>query len=163
MWLRGACLAATLWLGATAARADCDHFRWSLAREKAWFAASPEPIEAGASVASDGRAFEVALKPGEAAVYALPLKQAAKAGEFGGVVRVAAIAKAGLYQVTVSREAWVDVIQNDARAKTRNVSRQRDCAAFAKSVRFELAAGPAALQFSGVKAPTIAFALAAAP
>ena len=31
-------------LSSAAARADCDHFKWSLAREKVWFAASPAPI-----------------------------------------------------------------------------------------------------------------------
>ena len=74
-----------------------------------------------------------------------------------------AIPKAGLYEVTLSREAWMDVIQNNARAKSRNVSRQRDCAAMRKSVRFDLAAGPAALQISGVDNPAIAFAFAASP
>ena len=55
------------------------------------------------------------------------------------------------------------MIQNQVRAGTRNVSRQRDCPTFAKSVRFELAAGPAVLQFSGVTVPKLDFAFAAAP
>ena len=42
-------------LSSAAARADCDHFKWPLAREKAWFAASPAPIDAGAEIARRGR------------------------------------------------------------------------------------------------------------
>jgi hypothetical protein len=156
-----AVVAAALLCGAGAARADCDHFKWSLAKEKTWFALSPEP--AGAEIAPAERVFELALKAGDAAAFVVPLKKPMAAGEYGGVVRISAIPKAGLYQVTLSREAWVDVIQNQARARTRNVSRQSDCPAFAKSVRFELAAGPAVLQISGVAAAKVAFAFAAAP
>jgi hypothetical protein len=148
-------------LGAGAARADCDHFKWSLAREKTWFTQASEP--AGPEIAPAERVYELALKTSDAAGFVVPLKKPMAAGEYGGVVKIAAVPKAGVYQVTLSREAWVDVIQNQARAKTRNVSRQTDCPAFAKSVRFELAAGPAVLQISGVAAQKVAFAFAAAP
>jgi hypothetical protein len=158
---RVAGIVLALLLSGGAARADCDHFKWSLAREKAWFASAPEP--AGPEIAPGEKAYELALKQGDAAGFALPLKKPMAAGEYGGVVRIASVPKAGLYQVTLSREAWVDVIQNQARARTRNVSRQRDCPSFAKSVRFELAAGPAVLQISGVAAPKLGFAFTAAP
>ena len=158
---RVAGIVLALLLSGGAARADCDHFKWSLAKEKAWFALSPEP--AGAEIAPAERAVELALKQGDAAGFVLPLKKPMGPSEYGGVVHIAALAKAGLYQVTLSNEAWVDVIQNQARARTRNVSRQSDCPAFAKSVRFELAAGPAVLQISGVAAPKLAFAFTAAP
>jgi hypothetical protein len=150
-------------LSSAAARADCDHFKWSLAREKAWFAATPAPIDAGSEIAVADQAFTLTLKPNDAAGYLLALTKPAAQGTYGGVVKLALIPKGGVYEVTLSREGWIDVIQNNARAKSRNVSRQRDCAAMRKSVQFQLAAGPAALQISGVEAPTIAFALASAP
>ena len=37
---------------AAPAYADCDHFKWPLAREKAWFAAAPAPVDAGAEIAA---------------------------------------------------------------------------------------------------------------
>jgi hypothetical protein len=153
-----------LWIaGATTALADCDHFKWPLEREKAWFAQAPKPIEAGAEIALAEQAFQLGLKPSEAAGYLLPLKKPAAAGTYGGVVKVAAIAKAGTYEVTLSREAWVDVIQNQARAKSLNVSRQRDCETIRKSIKFERKTGPAALQISGVDSASIVVSLAAAP
>jgi hypothetical protein len=148
-------------IGAASARADCDHFKWPLVQEKAWFAQTPQQVEAGGGIAASG-AYEVALKPESAAGYVVAPKTLTS-GAFGAILRVADIPKAGLYQLTMSSEAWVDVIQNGAAARTRNVSRQRDCPSFKKSVRFLLAAGPAVVEFSGVAAPSIAFSLAAAP
>jgi hypothetical protein len=159
--MRGGLWGAALLLSVSAAHADCDHFKWSLAQEKAWFAAAPEPVETGAEIAPGARAYQVALKPEAAANFPLPPKKKTP-GAFGAVVSLAAL-KPGLYQVTLSREAWVDAIQNNARARTRNVSRQRDCPTFAKSVRFQLESGPALLEFSGVAAPSLVFALAPAP
>jgi hypothetical protein len=150
-------------LSSAAARADCDHFKWSLAREKVWFAASPAPIDAGSEIAVADEAFALTLKPNDAAGYLLALTKPAAPGTYGGVVKLALIPKGGVYEVTLSREGWIDVIQNNARAKSRNVSRQRDCAVMRKSVQFQLAPGPATLQISGVEAPTIVFALAPAP
>ena len=159
--MKRAAFAVVLLIGAGSARADCDHFKWPLAQEKAWFAQTPEPIAAGGAIAKATGAYELALKPESAAGYVVAPKTLT-AGAYGAVLR-ADIAKAGLYQVTLSREAWVDVIQNGARARTRNVSRQRDCPKFKKSVRFLLAAGPAVIEFSAVTAPSIAISLAAAP
>ena len=159
MRLSGVLLAALLAGGP--ARADCDHFKWSLAQEKAWFAAAPEPVDSGGDVAAAPHAYEVTLKAGEAASFALPPKTPVPANEFAGAVKLAAVTKPGLYQVTVSREAWVDAVQNQKRVRSANVSRQRDCPAFAKSVRFELEAGPAVLQFSGVSAASLVFSVAA--
>ena len=109
--MRGAVLVALL-LGTSAARADCDHFKWGLAQEKAWFAASPAPLAAGAEAAVGARAYEVALKPEEAAEFVEPPRKKTP-GAYGGMARTPALAK-GLYQITLSREAWVDVIQNGA-------------------------------------------------
>jgi hypothetical protein len=164
--MRGLAFAITLALfvlPSAMARADCDHFKWPLAREKAWFAASPAPIDAGSQIALADQAFTLTLKPNDAAGYLLAVTKPAAAGTYGGVVKLAQIPKEGLYEVTLSREGWIDVIQNNARVKSRNVSRQRDCAAIRKSVQFQLAAGPAALQISGVDAPAIVFALASTP
>ncbi len=147
---------------ATPARADCDHFKWPLARERAWFAAGAEPLEAGAEIGPGEQAYALTLKPGEAAGYVLASKKPV-AGTFGAVVRLKAIAKPGIYQVTLSREAWIDLIQSGVSARSRNVSRQNDCAAIHKSVRFQLEAGPAILQISGVDAPGIDFAVAPSP
>ena len=146
----------------TPARADCDHFKWPLARERAWFAAAPEPLDAGAEIGPADQAYALTLKPGDVAGYVLPPKKPV-GGTFGAVVRLKAIPRPGLYQVTLSREAWIDLIQSGVSARSRNVSRQNDCDGVRKSVRFELEAGPAILQISGVDAAALQFAVAPAP
>jgi hypothetical protein len=149
---------ALFWLVAGPAYADCEGFKWSVAGEKTWFAAAPEPLDAGGA-AETARAYEIALKPAAQAEFAVAPKQAANPGEFGGVVRVE-IARAGTFQVTTTREVWVDVVQGGALERVRGVSRQRDCPSFVKSVRFTLRAGPATIQFSRSKEATLGFAVA---
>jgi hypothetical protein len=153
--------ALALTLAATAARGDCDHFKWSLAPEESWFSQSPEPIDSGGELTAGPHAYELALKPEDAMNFVEPPTKRTPGG-FGAVVRVAALPKPGLYQITLSREAWVDIVQNGARARSQNVSRQRDCPAFVKSVRFVLAAGAATLQLSGVTDASIDLAFAPA-
>jgi hypothetical protein len=157
--MRGIWIVALL-IGTTAARADCDHFKWSVAQEKAWFAQAPEPVDAGGEIAL-GHAYEVALKPEDKAEFIEPPKKQTP-GAYGGVLKLN-IDKPGLYQITLSREAWVDVLQGGVKARTKNVSRQRDCASFVKSVRFDLAAGALALEVSAATAPSLTLSLAPAP
>jgi len=145
------------------ARADdasgCEKFKWSIAHERAWFAANPKPVAAGADVASGDGAYAVALVAGDAAVFPVSPERPPKVGTFGGVVKTN-IPKAGLYQVTLSDEAWIDVVQNGARVKSSDFSGQKACPGVRKSVRFDLAAGPATLQISNAENAKINLAIA---
>ncbi len=151
-------LFALFLLGVSPAYAECDGFKWNVAGEKTWFAAAPEPVNAGGA-AQTARSYEVALKPAAQAGFAVEPKQAANAGEFGGIVRVE-IARAGTWQVTTTREVWTEVVQDGALQRVRGVSRQRDCPSFVKSVRFILRAGPAVIQFSRSKEAALGFVVA---
>ena len=138
--------------------ADCDGFKWTVAGEKAWFAVAPEPVDAGGSVQT-ASAYEVALKPAAQAGFAVEPARAPGPGEFGGVVSVE-IARAGIYQVTTTREVWVDVVQDGSLQRVRGVSRRRECPLFVKSVRFTLRAGRAVIQFSRAKEAALGLAVA---
>lgn len=74
---------------------------------------------------------------------------------FGGIIQLPAIAKPGLYQVTLSDEAWIDVVQNGPYARSIGSTGRSDCPGLRKSVRFELDAGPIVVQLSGVMAEKI--------
>ena len=84
----------------------CDKFKWSISRERAWFAAGPKPIDAGAEVKLADEAYLVALVADDSAGFAVAPERAPKAGAFGGVMKFA-IDKPGLYEVTLSDEGWV--------------------------------------------------------
>ncbi len=85
-------------------------------------------------------------------------ERAPAAGSYAAVLNVPKL-DAGLYQVTVSAEAWIDVAQNGALVKSSAFSGQHDCDGVRKSVRFPLAAGPATLEISNAHADHIMVAI----
>jgi hypothetical protein len=139
----------------------CDQFKWSVARERAWFAAARKPAASGTTIAV-GEGYAIALQPDESIAFPLPPERAPKAGGFGATLGIAAIDKPGVYQITLSDEAWLDVIQGAAELKSAGFSGQKDCPGARKSVRFELSAGPATLQLSNAAGAAINLAIAPA-
>jgi hypothetical protein len=142
-------------------KTGCDQFKWSIARERGWFA-DVKPAASGAAIAV-GQGYAVALQPSDSVAFAKPPERAPKAGSFGATLNVADIDKPGLYQITLSDEAWLDVIQGDAEVKSTGFSGQKDCPGVRKIVRFDLKAGPATLQVSNAAGVAINLALAPAP
>ena len=160
--LKGA-LAAALLLGAIAgsARADdnnCDKFKWSIARERALFTAGAKPATSGATVAA-GEGYALTLVPSASVAFDLPPERAPKPGTFAAALKLDRVGRAGAYQITLSDEAWLDVVQGGAMVKSTNFSGQKDCPGVRKSVRFDLQAGPATIQVSNAGAPTLDLAL----
>jgi hypothetical protein len=93
------------------------------------------------------------------AKFALLPERAAGADKYGGTVAFPALERAGLYQVTVSDEAWVDVVQDGRYAKFVGSTGRRDCPGVRKSLRFHLAQAPFAVQVSGVASETVTLAV----
>ena len=140
----------------------CREFAWPLARELAWLSDSKlSSVESGAAVAANG-AESVKLRPMADVAFVLPPERSPKnPNSFGAVVRIEQPGKAGVYQITLSQEAWVDVVQRDARLKAVAFSGKQGCAGMRKSVRFDLAAAPFVIQISG--SPVDRLNLAVAP
>src|SRR5262249_57356914 len=108
-------IATPLLSPASAAENGCEKFAWSLARERAWFVAADQSnVVAGESLtAVPNAAFTVRLQPGAEASFALPPERKPKSdGWFGGIVRLPG-GQAGIYQITVSDDAWIDIVQQD--------------------------------------------------
>ena len=154
--MRVAALAIFAILAAAPARADCDHFKWSVARERALFAGSPESLAATDGAAEPGKGYALAL----AKDVKLPVapERAPKPDRFAGVATLPKVA-AGLYQITLSQEAWIDVAENGGLVKSSNFSGQPDCPGVRKSVRFKLAAGAVTVEISNATADKILFAV----
>jgi hypothetical protein len=163
-WLLSVLLLISL---ASAARAQdatgCDKFKWSIAREREWIAAGAKPVAAGTEIPLAEQAYAVALVPNETAGFALAPERALKPGAFGGVLKISGLPKPGLYEITLSGEAWIDVVQNGASVKSSDFSGQKNCPGVRKSVRFSLAAGAATVQISNAASATIQLAIAPAP
>ncbi|MBS0240025.1 MAG: hypothetical protein JSR89_16540 [Proteobacteria bacterium] len=132
----------------------CTGFQWSVDTELGW-AAAPEAQAVqteGKIVSIPNKAIDVALQP--APTVKLPAasdikKQAIPKDSFSGWFSIGGIAKAGLYQITISNHAWIDVVQNNELVQSTAFSGDKNCKTLRKSVQYELSEGPAIVQISG--------------
>ena len=86
-------------------------------------------------------------------------KKDASGAPFGGMLAFAAPDKAGVYQVTLSSEGWIDLVQGGAALGSADHSGAKNCPGLRKSVRFDIGAAPVVLQISGAPAETIKIAI----
>jgi hypothetical protein len=141
------------------AQDGCDKFAWPLTRERALLAASDKPsVKAGDTLATLPKtAIALQLTPGPEATFVMqPERKSRVEPWFGGMIKFPALEKAGIYQITLSDEAWLDVVQDGRYARSVGSTGRGDCPGLRKSVRLELSATPFVLQFSGVAADKMA-------
>ena len=167
MWRFGltAAVLITMLTSASAAAEDgCDKFAWPLAREQALFATADKPVvQAGQTLAAIPKgAFVLNLQSGTEAAFAMPPERKPRLERwFGGMIRFPGLEKPGIYQVTLSEEAWIDVVQDDRYARSVGSTGRGDCPGLRKSVRLDLVAAPFVLQVSGVTSESIVVAISA--
>ena len=165
MHLIGFAIALLALLGpAPAADDGCEKFAWSLARERAAFAAADKTsIATGETLAAlPAGAFVIRLQPGPQASFEMPPERKPRTEQWhGGMVRLPALAKPGIYQITLSDDAWIDVIQNGRHTRSVGSTGRSDFPGVRKSVRLDLDGSPVVLQVSGVALDTIAVTIGA--
>ena len=153
-----ALLAGSLVAGPVAAQdaSGCAKFKWPVDRERSAFGTPGlQVIEAGKPLPGIMDPAIVRLKPVAEAGFERPPGRKPKDGTFGVAIRTPPLAVSGTYQVTISDDAWIDVIQNGRELRSFGVSAERDCPNVRKSVRFSLGAGQATVQISGAAADSI--------
>jgi hypothetical protein len=157
--IRTACLLACLLVPAgpvlAAEDGGCSAFKWPLAREQAWLTAPHPSASSGDSTPRPEGALTLKLQPADQVSFNPAPDRKPATGSFGATLAIGAVDKDGVYQVTLSDEAWVDVVQDGAKVKSSGFSGQKNCPGLRKSVRFKLKPGPAVLQISGAKAQQI--------
>jgi hypothetical protein len=157
-------LALAALISPAAAEDGCDKFAWPLAREQALFASADKPaVKVGETLADIPKvAFTLHLQPGTQAAFVMPPERKPKAEHwFGGAIRFPALEKPGIYQVTLSAEAWIDVVQDGRYARSVGSTGRHDCPGLRKSVRLDFGAAPFVLQLSGVFEESIIVAIGA--
>ena len=77
-------------------------------------------------------------------------QRAPAAGTFGATASIV-VPPEGELQISLSDEAWIDVVQDGHAVKSAGFSGVKTCPGIRKSVRFKLSAGPATVQLSGSK------------
>lgn len=154
------CVGIALSQPAFAENQACTGFNWPLETEVGWMSASQsESVQSGGKIAAlPGKAITLSLKPSKSET--LPVvsgvkKQAVGAESFSGWFTIDNVEKAGLYQVSLSKEGWIDVAQNGKLVDSTGFTGKRECLSLRKSVRYELQPGSALIQVVGVTADNI--------
>jgi hypothetical protein len=98
------------------------------------------------------------VTPAEAKLPNLP-ERAPKDGTFAGFASFKAPAKAGLYTISLSAGAWIDVVQDGHDLKPKGFSGATDCDGIRKTMKYEISASPFVLQISGARDKALSVAI----
>ncbi len=146
--------------GLGAEQAPCSGFRWPVQTEMAWITSDDSQLlDTAAEIASPApKAITLKMQPTKDA--ALPTKpgvknQAIPPESFSGWFKIASLPREGLYQVTLSQHAWIDMVQNDAPLPNAGFTGDPSCGIVRKSVRYKAGQGPVTVQISGAPNETI--------
>ena len=146
-------------LSATPLRAEepsgCDKFKWPIGTQQAALANPAKAAVSDGGALGVGGAALAQLAPVDQAHFQQKPERAPRPGSYGAVLTLAAPA-AGIYTVSLSEGAWIDVIQNGATLKPLAFSGARDCPHIRKTLKFRLEPTKTTLQISNVAAPEIA-------
>ncbi len=139
----------------------CDKFKWPIDRERAALTAPDRArLASGSEVAaipSSGITLAL-LSPAEAKLPMAP-ERTPKEGTLAGFASFKNPPKAGLYTISLSAGAWVDVVQDGHSLKPKAFSGATDCGGIRKTMKYELSARPFTLQISGAKDEQISIAI----
>jgi hypothetical protein len=164
--IRTASAFALLLLCATQVRAaeepsGCDKFKWNIDHERAALTASDRAkLTSGSeetAIPSTGMILSL-VKPADAKLPTPP-ERAPKDGTFAGFTSFKTAPKAGIYTISLSAGAWVDVSQDGHFLKPKAFSGATDCDGIRKTMKYELSASPFMLQVSGAKDESISIAI----
>ncbi|WP_375311422.1 hypothetical protein WHZ77_31050 [Bradyrhizobium sp. A5] len=163
--MRALAILAALSLGVTSALAaeepsGCDKFKWPIARERAALTAPDRARLASGSeqAAMPSSAITLGLVATTEAKLPTPPERAPKDGTFAGFTSVKT-AKAGLYTISLSGGAWVDVVQDGHVLKPVAFSGATDCDGIRKTMKYQLSTQPFVLQISGARDNLVSIAI----
>jgi hypothetical protein len=139
----------------------CDKFKWPIDRERAALTAPDRAkLASGAELtALPSTGVTLALMTPADAKLPSPPERAPKDGTFAGFASVKAAPKAGIYTISLSAGAWVDVVQDGNFLKPKAFSGATDCDGIRKTMKYELSDKPFVLQVSGTKENSISIAI----
>jgi hypothetical protein len=159
-------VASLLLLGAVPALAaeepsGCDKFKWPIDRERAALTAPDRAkLTSGNEFAAmPASGFTLTLATPADAKLPTPPERAPKDGTFAGFASIKTAPKAGVYTISLSSGAWLDVVQDGHFLKPKAFSGATDCDGIRKTVKFELSASPFVLQISGSREDSISVAI----
>jgi hypothetical protein len=138
----------------------CEQFKWPVTKERALLTTPDLPsLNSGVDSSTlPPLATTLTLQPAANAGLPKPSERAQKPGTFAGYLRLGQI-PSGIYTVSVSDYAWIDIVQDGNFLKPTDSSGVSGCSGIRKILKFNLVAGPATVQISGVATHTIKLAV----
>jgi len=144
--------------------AGCDKFKWPIEQEQRLLSgAAITKLASGSAVAAAFPvAVEVTLMPlAEAKLPRAPERAPRLSSSFAGFIAVAAPFGHGVVKISLSSEAWIDVLQNGVLVKSQGFTGATACTGIRKSVRFDLKTERFVVQLSNVAGNAIRIAITA--
>jgi hypothetical protein len=159
-------VAALVLLGAAPAftaeePSGCDKFKWPIEHERALLTA-PDRVKLAtgaelAAVPATGMIFGL-VTPAEARLPTPP-ERAPRDGTFAGFASFKAAPKPGIYTISLSAGAWVDVVQDGHALKPKGFSGATDCDGIRKTMKYQISASPFVLEISGARDSALSVAI----
>lgn len=139
----------------------CDKFKWNIDHARAALTAPDRAkLNSGGELASlPASGVTIALVAPAEARLPIPPERAPKEGTFAGFAKFPAVPKAGSYTISLSRGAWIDLVQDGHFLKPTAFSGATDCDGIRKTVKFDLSASPFVLQISGARENALSVAI----
>jgi len=139
----------------------CVKFKWNIDHERG--ALTPldrtKLVSGGELAALPSTGMTLGLRPLAEAKLPSPPERAPKEGTLGGFESFKGVSKAGIYTISLSKGAWIDVMQDGHFLKPKAFSGATDCDGIRKTMKYELSASPLVLQVSGTKEDSISIAI----
>jgi hypothetical protein len=139
----------------------CDKFKWNIDHERAVLTA-PDRVKlvSGAELTSlPATGLTLSLSPPADAKLPTPPERAPKDGTFAGFASFKNPPKAGIYTISLSTGAWVDLVQDGHALKPKAFSGATDCDGIRKTMKYEIGASPFVLQISGTRENSLSIAI----
>jgi len=154
-------LLATLPARAAEEPSGCDKFKWNIDHERAALTAPDRTkLASGSEInAPPSSGVILGLVAPAAAKLPTPPERAPKDDTFAGFTSFKTAPKAGVYTISLSAGAWVDVVQDGHFLKPKAFSGATDCDGIRKTMKYELSSSPFVLQVSGSKDNSISIAI----
>jgi hypothetical protein len=139
----------------------CDKFKWNIDHERAALMARDRAkLATGTELpALPATGMILSMVAPADAKLPTPPERAPKDGTFAGFASIKTAPKSGVYTISVSSGAWVDVVQDGHFLKPKAFSGATDCDGIRKTMKYELSAKPFVLQVSGAKEDSISIAI----
>ena len=135
----------------------CDKFKWPLERERALLTQAPV-AKSGGEIAL-GAAVKLTLVPVVEAKLPVPPSRTPKSGSYAGIIQISALPATGTYRVTLTANAWVDVVQDGQIVPSGEFTGAGGCEGLRKSVKFKLNSKPAIIELTGMETSEIGVAI----